>query len=151
MHAAEIVQLAVPGSSKNMDLILKKDGIKEIALQLKIFMTEHLKAITIGCKSGQIEAETVKLHLQLLTIFCKAVTNFLIENKSLQNRIRELQLVGPLFQYLQKIQVPQIIQEQDHPLQIFFSEDLICSVLDLLANTVDTNKQQQDYLFNTSV
>jgi hypothetical protein len=32
MHAAEIVQLAVPGNSKNMDLILKKDGIKEIAL-----------------------------------------------------------------------------------------------------------------------
>jgi len=79
-------------------------------------MTEHLKAIQVACKSGQVEAETVKLQIDLLTIFCKAVTNFLLADKTLQNRIRELQLVGPLFQYLQKIQAPQITQAQDHPL-----------------------------------
>ena len=59
MHAAEIVQLAVPGSTKNMDLIMKKDGIKDIALQLKITLTEHIKLINEAKKTKKIDVENV--------------------------------------------------------------------------------------------
>jgi len=38
MHAVEIIQLGVPGSQTNMDVVTKMNGLKEIAIQLKIYM-----------------------------------------------------------------------------------------------------------------
>ena len=57
MHSVEIIQLGVPGSKTNMEVVCKMNGLKEIAIQLKIYMELHLK----GSSAKEIEEEKIEL------------------------------------------------------------------------------------------
>ena len=57
MHSVEIIQLGVPGSKTNMEVVCKMNGLKEIAIQLKIYMELHLK----GSTAKEIEEEKIEL------------------------------------------------------------------------------------------